>query len=298
VVSTDETNGRSGMERRATDEDRTRLAADEDRTRLATDEDRAQLRADEERGDHGTGERAPEREPVERRADGTVEGTRPMRTDTTPGYASSDDYGRAGYAGPEEPAYVEERRVVPGTARGRLHVGINWGAAFFGWIAAVGLAVILTAFVAAVGAAVGVTQGGSVENATNQLGNQDPQTVGIVGVILLAVIAFVSYYGGGYVAARMSRFDGPRQGFAVWIWAVVVAVVIAIIAAVAGAKFDVLSTLNSFPRLPINQGDLTATGIVALVLLLVITLLGALVGGAAGMRYHRKLETAEAEYLQ
>ena len=44
-------------------------------------------------------------------------------------------------------------------ARGRLHIGINWGAAFFGWVAAMGLAVILTAFVAAVGAAVGVTQG-------------------------------------------------------------------------------------------------------------------------------------------
>ena len=96
----------------------------------------------------------------------------------------------------------------------------------------------------------------------------------------------------------MSRFDGARQGFAVWLWAVVVAVVIAIVAAIAGARFDVLSTLNSFPRLPINQGDLTATGVVALVLLLVITLLGAVLGGAGGMRYHRRLESAEAEYLQ
>ena len=82
------------------------------------------------------------------------------------------------------------------------------------------------------------------------------------------MIAFVSYYGGGYVAARMSRFDGARQGFAVWLWAVVVAIVVAIVAAVAGAKFDVLSTLNTFPRLPVDQGNLTGTGIVALLLLL------------------------------
>lgn len=271
-MSTHETDGRSGMERQA------------------TEDDRARLRADEEPAGH---------ESVQRNGDDPVEGTRPMRTDATREYASTDDHGRAGYDDTGQPAYVEERRVVAGSARGRLHVGINWGAAFFGWIAAVGLAVILTAFVAAVGAAVGVTRGANtVDQATSQLGNQDPQTVGLVGVILLAVVAFVSYYGGGYVAARMSRFDGARQGFAVWLWAIVVAVVVAVVAAVAGARFDVLSTLNSFPRLPVNQGDLTATGIVALVLLLVITLLGAVLGGAAGMRYHRKLETAEAEYLQ
>src|SRR5829696_6134492 len=163
-----------------------------------------------------------------------------MRTDRT------ESTPTGAYAPAEEPAHVEQRRVLPGTARGRLHVGINWGAAFFGWVAAMGLAVILTAFVAAVGAAVGVTQGTTTpEQAATQIQNQDPQTVGIVGIIVLGVIAFVSYYGGGYVAARMSRFDGARQGFAVWLWAVLVAVVVAVVAAVAGARFDVLSTLNT-----------------------------------------------------
>jgi amino acid transporter len=264
--------------------------------RRATEDNRTRTRGDDERS----------------RAD---DGTRPMRTDRTEstptgGYAAHEDptYVEGNVEGNGEgnrttaggtPAYVEERRVVPGTARGRLHVGINWGAAFFGWVAAMGLAVILTAFVAAVGAAVGVTQGTTTpEQAATQIQNQDPQTVGIVGVIVLAVIAFVSYYGGGYVAARMSRFDGARQGFAVWLWAILVAVVVAVVAAVAGARFDVLSTLNTFPRWPVDQGNLTGTGIVALLLLLAITLLGAVIGGAGGMRYHRKLETAEAEYLQ
>jgi amino acid transporter len=254
-VSTDETDNRSGVERRITEDDRDSSRTDDGRSR-----------ADE--------------------------GTRPMRTEST------EQSPAGGYAAPEEPAYVEERRVVPGAARGRLHVGINWGAAFFGWVAAMGLAVILTAFVAAVGAAVGITQGTTTaEQAATQIQNQDPQTVGLVGVIVLAVVAFVSYYGGGYVAARMSRFDGPRQGFAVWLWAVLVAVVVAVVAAVAGARFDVLSTLNTFPRWPVDQGTVTSTGIIALLLLLAITLVGAVLGGAGGMRYHRKLETAEAEYL-
>jgi hypothetical protein len=251
-----ETENRSDMERRATDDDRTRS---------------------------------------ERMAE--QESTRPMRAEPTSEH--TNEYPAGGYAANDAPAYADERRVVPGAARGRLHVGINWGAAFFGWIAAVGLAVILTAFVAAVGAVVGVTQGATtVDQAATQIQNQDQQTVGIVGVILLVVIAFVSYYAGGYVAARMSRFDGARQGFAVWLWAILVAIVVAVVAAVAGARFDVLSTLNSFPRWPIDQGNVTGTGIVALLLLLAITLLGAVIGGAAGMRYHRKLETSEAEFLQ
>jgi len=279
-VSTDETEHRTGMERRATEDDGARLRTEQQNSEKVN---AAQVNAAQENAaqeNHARGD----------------EGTRAMRTepDTEATYAERS----AAVDGPAA-AVVEERRIVPGSARGRLHIGINWGSAFFGWVAAMGLAVILTAFVAAVGAAVGVTQGATtVDQAATQIQNQDPQTVGIVGIILLAVIAFVSYYGGGYVAARMSRFDGARQGFAVWLCAVIVAIVVAIVAAVAGARFDVLSTLNTFPRLPVDQGNITGTGIVALVLLLAITLLGAVIGGAGGMRYHRKLETTEAEYLQ
>lgn len=203
-----------------------------------------------------------------------------------------------GYAG-REPIAAGRPRTDNPVGVGRLRVGFNWGAAFFGWVAAMGLAVLLTAFIAAVGAAVGITRGTTtVTDATNQLQQQNAQTVGLVGIILLAVVAFVSYYCGGYVAARMSRFEGAKQGLAVWLWAVVVAVVVAIVAAVAGAKFDVLSTLNTFPRLPVNQGDLTGAGIVALLVLLLITLAGAVLGGLAGMRYHRRLENAESELAE
>ena len=274
-MSTDETEHRTGMERRATEDDGARLRTEQQNSEKVN---AAQENAAQE--NHARGD----------------EGTRAMRTepDTEATYAERN----AAVDGPAA-AVVEERRIAPGSARGRLHIGINWGSAFFGWVAAMGLAVILTAFVAAVGAAVGVTQGATtVDQAATQIQNQDPQTVGIVGIVLLAVIAFVSYYGGGYVAARMSRFDGARQGFAVWLCAVIVAIVVAIVAAVAGARFDVLSTLNTFPRLPVDQGNITGTGIVALVLLLAITLLGAVIGGAGGMRYHRKLETTEAEYLR
>lgn len=101
---------------------------------------------------------------------------------------------------------------------------------------------------------------------------------------------FVAYYCGGYVAGRMARFAGVKQGIAVWIWAVVIAVVVAIVAAIAGSQFNILGQLNSFPRIPIDEGTLTVTGIVTVVIVAVISLLGAILGGLGGMRYHRKVD--------
>jgi MFS family permease len=119
---------------------------------------------------------------------------------------------------------------------------------------------------------------------------EDPGTVGLIGGIVLAVILFLAYFAGGYVAGRMARFDGAKQGIAVWLWAIIIAVVLAIAAAVAGSELNVLGNLNSFPRIPVDEGDLTTGGIVALVVALVITLVGAILGGMAGMRFHRRVD--------
>jgi hypothetical protein len=168
--------------------------------------------------------------------------------------------------------------------------GFKWGSAFFGWLTATGTAVILTAVLTAVGAGVGLGQnGGDVDSAAKDV-TKNGDVVGIVGAIALAVILFVAYVAGGYVAGRMARFSGAKQGVAVWIWAVVIAVVVAIVTAVAGSQFNVLGNLNSFPRIPVDEGTLTVTGIITVVLVAVISLVGAVLGGLAGMRYHRKVD--------
>src|SRR5918997_31320 len=124
--------------------------------------------------------------------------------------------------------------------------GVKIGSAFFGWLTATGTAVLLTALAAAAGTAVGVANNTDAAEAADQAAS-DPGTVGLVGGIVLLVILFVSYYCGGYVAGRMARFDGAKQGVAVWLWAVVIAIAVAVIAAVAGDQFDVLAQLHSFP---------------------------------------------------
>lgn len=184
---------------------------------------------------------------------------------------------------------VSRREVV--AAEKEQFGGVKIGSAFFGWLTATGTAVLLTALVAAAGSAVGVATNSDVEQATAQA-TSNPTTVGIIGGIILLVVLFIAYYCGGYVAGRMARFNGAKQGIAVWLWALLIAVVVAAAGAIAGNEYNILAKLNSFPRLPIGEGDLTTAGIIAVVGVALTSLLGAITGGLAGMRFHRKVDKA------
>ncbi len=171
--------------------------------------------------------------------------------------------------------------------------GLKMGSAFFGWLTATGAAVLLTALVVAVGAAVGVSKGTTLDEVSNQAqqGTDAAQTVTLVGGIALLVVLLVAYFCGGYVAGRMARFNGLRQGVGVWLWTIIIAVVVAIVAAVAGSQYNVLDNLNAFPRIP-TGGNLTTGGIVALVAVALVSLVGAMLGGLTGMRFHRNVDKA------
>jgi hypothetical protein len=157
--------------------------------------------------------------------------------------------------------------------------GIRWGSAFFGWVTAMGMAVLLSALVAAVGAGLGMV--------SMPLDAAAARTVGATGAIVLLVIMFVAYYCGGYVAGRMARFAGAKQGVAVWLWALLAAVIAAVVGSVAGVRLDALPSL---PGLPVDGGELTTGSVAVGVGMLVVTLVGAVLGGLAGMRYHRKVD--------
>ena len=201
----------------------------------------------------------------------------PAEEPTPTGAVSAKSFGR------DRESVVEREKEQYG--------GIKFGSAFFGWLTATGTAVLLTALAAAAGAAVGVANDTDVAEAADQLA-ADPGTVGLVGGIALFLVLFLAYFCGGYVAGRMARFNGAKQGLAVWIWAIVIAIVVAILAAIAGDQFNILGELNSFPRIPVNEGDLTTGGIVALLLVALASLGGAVLGGITGMRFHRKVDRA------
>ena len=168
---------------------------------------------------------------------------------------------------------------------------MKFGTAFFGWLTATGAALLLTALVAGAGAAVGLGTQGDPNTATD-VAAENASTVGLIGAISLIVVVFVAYLCGGYVAGRMARFSGAKQGVAVWLWALIIAVVLAIVGAIAGSQFNVLANLNSFPRIPINEGDLALSSILTVIAIAIVSLGGAVLGGVAGMRFHRKVDRA------
>jgi hypothetical protein len=185
---------------------------------------------------------------------------------------------------------TEGASVTRGAARDAVAVqrarfgGIRWGAAFFGWLSANGLAVILIALLSAAGVALGLAN-----NVTANQSAAQAKTLGLGGGIAILVVLFLAYLAGGYVAGRMSRFDGARQGIAVWVVGLIVVILLAIAGAVLGSQYNVLKNLN-LPRIPIDEGTATTAGIITLIAILVVTLLGAVIGGKLGDRFHRKID--------
>lgn len=208
-------------------------------------------------------------------------------TDPTPGTTHRDTDHRSE---PRTPVVEPDRQIVQARQE-EAYGGMKIGAAFFGWLTAVGTTVLLAALVAAAGSAIGFATDTTVEDAAADAGS-NAQTVGIGSAIVLLLVLFVAYFAGGYVAGRMARFDGMKQGLAVWLWAVLVAVVVTVLGLIAGDRFNVLSQLDALPPIPVNAEEATTTGIVALIAVAVITLVGAILGGLTGMRYHRNVDKA------
>ena len=163
--------------------------------------------------------------------------------------------------------------------------GFNWGAAFFGWLVAVGITALLTALLSAAGAAIGLTQ------LSDSDARSSADTISIIGGILLILVLAIGYYAGGYVAGRMSRFDGGRQGLGVWLIGLAATLILAAIGAIAGSEYNLLGQLN-LPRIPIDEGSLATGAVIALTIVLVATVLSAIAGGKVGERYHRKVDRA------
>lgn len=180
-----------------------------------------------------------------------------------------------------------DRREVVGRQKDAFG-GMKFGSCFFGWLTASGTAVLLAALVTGVGAALGLTRDVDVTNPTPA----QTESISFVGGLVLLAIIFVAYLAGGYVAGRMARFNGLKQGLGVWLWAVIMAILVAVAGWLAGAQFDIFAQVNSFPRLPVNEGTLTTEGIIVAIGVVAASLVGALLGGLAGMRYHRRVDRA------
>ena len=178
---------------------------------------------------------------------------------------------------------VHEEHTAPETAHER-YGGVNTGAAFFGWLVAVAMTILLTGIIGAIAAAVS-----READVTQNDAERSANTIGLVAAIVLIAVLALAYYLGGYVAGRMSRFDGARQGLAVWVIGLVITLIAVAIGWIFGDQYNVLDRVD-LPRIPIPTDEASSGGIIAGLVVLAVTALAAMTGGKVGRRYHTKVD--------
>ena len=161
--------------------------------------------------------------------------------------------------------------------------GINWGAGFFGWLVAIAVSLLLAGIVGALTAGTEADEQLIPDASTTQLG--------LAAALTVSVILAIGYYAGGYVAGRMSRFDGLRQGLAVWLVGVVLTAAAVAAGTFFGDQYNVLSNVN-LPSVPTSTETLTTTGLVLGAVVLLVTLVTSMLGGGVGRHYHARVDRA------
>lgn len=164
--------------------------------------------------------------------------------------------------------------------------GTNIGASFFGWLVAIATAVLLTGIIGAIAA--GVSENTDI---TQSEAEREAGTIGLASALVLLAVLLIGYYAGGYVAGRMSRFDGGRQGVMVWVIGLLVTIAAVVVGWILGDQYNVLDRVD-LPRIPIPTDELTTGGIITGVVAVLGTLLAAVLGGKVGHRYHDRVDRA------
>src|ERR671920_833108 len=103
-----------------------------------------------------------------------------------------------------------------------MYGGVDWLASFLGFVFASVLGAIFSAVAGLALVPFGVTP--------DLLGGQIGASV-ITGLVLLGVLIFLTFFFGGYVAGRLARFDGGRNGAMVLVWMFIVVLILALAAA-------------------------------------------------------------------
>ena len=116
----------------------------------------------------------------------------------------------------------------------------------------------------------------------------DWETLGTTGGIVVAGLLFLAYLFGGYVAGRMARRNGVAHGAGVLVLGILI---VAAVAALARSSADPTAIGNNLRSLgiPTTADEWGQAGTVAGIASLVAVVLGSLLGGGLGERWHARL---------
>jgi hypothetical protein len=196
-------------------------------------------------------------------------------------------YGTQADASPYPRGYFEAAEEREDRLRD-MYGGVDWLASFIGFTFALVAGCLFTLVAGLVVAPLGV----SMDLAGSEIG-----PAAITGLVLVAILVFLTYFFGGYVAGRLARFDGGRNGAMLLLWTGVTVLVLALINAVLsgflpeGISEDIDNLIQNF--LFSTIGGLSGLGIVGILIFvgaLLVALVGGFLGGRLGSRYHAEID--------
>jgi hypothetical protein len=156
---------------------------------------------------------------------------------------------------------------------------------FFGWLSALALTWLLLAAAGLAASALNLRLDEGLGGVVDELAAGS--TAAWTGAAVLGAVELVAFLGGGYAAGRMARFSGAGQGVSVWLWSLFGRSV----ATVAGLVWaDTIGLAPVGVSAQALIGDLLVPGLLTLAAVLLLDLLGAVLGGLWGTRYHRRVD--------
>ena len=124
-------------------------------------------------------------------------------------------------------------------------------------------------------------------NVDTDLAGSDYEQLGVVGGLIVAGVLLISYLFGGYVAGRMARRAGVLNGLAVAILGLAIAAAVA--ALVRASDAETINTSLRSLGVPTTADEYGQALSVAGIASLAAILIGSLLGGSLGERWHGKL---------
>lgn len=188
---------------------------------------------------------------------------------------------------------TSEEDAIPYTREERLrdvYGGVDWLASFIGCVfALVCSSVLLLLFSGLVLGPIGFTL---------DMRGREIDAAAITGFVVVGLSLLLAYLIGGYVAGRLVRFDGGRNGAATVVWSILLGVIFVFFGAVLLGSFlpdTLFGGVQEFLQntaLP-SIGGLIQAGVVGAAIALgalVLMLLGGFLGGRLGVRYHNRID--------
>ncbi len=265
--------------------------------------DRPEDRAEDRRrrgplGDEGDAEET-RRVPRGGGPGGDDEATRQGSPESTEARASRSEEDTASRRAPDEgpetramrSSDTREDEMLPYTREERLrdvYGGVDWLASFIGCI-----------FALLCGGALVLLLSGLVLGPLGfrfDLQGREINAAFVTGLVVVGLVLFLAYFVGGYVAGRLVRFDGGRNGAATVVWGLLLGAIFGLFGFLLagflpGSLFELLQGFRGGALSALN--DLWGLGIVGVGIVvgaLLLELLGGFLGGRLGNLYHTRVD--------